>query len=128
MVKISTVNLSTFQQTDFRTPAVNTRCLWSTQDVQRAELRDLHSTPESKLQKRADSARAPDLKSALTTLPTQACGTSSHYHPRGHKFPIPTVRPSRALKAFLPRSIILWYYLHPDIQAQRTVASYEAAL
>ena len=64
----------------------------------------------------------------LERLLPQACSTSSHYHLRGHKFPVPTVRSSRALKAFLPRSIILWNDLPPDIQALRTVASFKAAL
>ena len=59
---------------------------------------------------------------------THACGTSSCHHLRGHKFPVPTVTSSRALKAFLPRSIILWNDLPPDIQALRTVASFKAAL
>ena len=44
----------------------------------------------------------------LQRLLAQACGTSSHYHLRGHKFPVQTVRSPRALKAFLPRSIIMW--------------------
>ena len=36
----------------------------------------------------------------------QACGASSQYHLRGHKFPVSTVRSTRALmKAFLPRSM-----------------------
>ena len=43
----------------------------------------------------------------LQRLLPQACGASSRYNLRGHKFPTPTVRSSRALKAFLPRSIIL---------------------
>ena len=64
----------------------------------------------------------------LERLLPQACSTSSHYHLRGHNFPVPTVRSSRALKAFLPRSIILWNDLPPDIQALRTVASFKAAL
>ena len=46
-------------------------------------------------------------------LPHWACSTSSHYHLRGHNFPVPTVRSSRALKAFLPRSIILWEWFAP---------------
>ena len=64
----------------------------------------------------------------LQRLLPQACGTSSHYHRRGHKFPVPTVRSSRELKAFLLRSIILWNDLPPDIQALRTVASLKTAL
>ena len=64
----------------------------------------------------------------LRRLLPQACSTSSHYHLRGHNFPVPTVRSSRALTAFLPRSIILWNDLPPDIQALRTVASFKAAL
>ena len=64
----------------------------------------------------------------LRRLLPQACSTSSHYHLRGHNFPVPTVRSSRTLKAFLPRSIILWNDLPPDIQALRTVASFKAAL
>ena len=63
----------------------------------------------------------------LERLLPQACSTSSHYHLRGHNFPVPTVRSSRALKAFLPRSIILWNDLPPDIQALRTVASFKVA-
>ena len=61
----------------------------------------------------------------LQRLLPQACGTSSQYHLRGQKFSVPTVRLSRALKASLPRSIILWNDLPPHIQALRTVASEE---
>ena len=64
----------------------------------------------------------------LRRLLPRACSTSSHYHVRGHNFPVPTVRSSRALKDFLPRSIILWNDLPPDIQALRTVASFKSAL
>ena len=63
----------------------------------------------------------------LQRLLPQACSTSSHYHLRGHKFPVPTVRSSHALKAFLPRSIILWNDFAPDNQPLRTVASFKAA-
>ena len=63
----------------------------------------------------------------LQRLLPQACGTSSRYNLRGHKFSIPTVRSSRALKTFLPRSIILWNDLSPDVQALRIVASFKAA-
>ena len=63
----------------------------------------------------------------LQRLLPQACSMSSHYHLRGLNFPVPTVRSSRAFKAFLPRSIILWNDLPPDIQALRTVASFKAA-
>ena len=59
----------------------------------------------------------------LQRLLPKACGISSHYHLRGQKFLTPTVRSSRALKAFLPRSIIVWNDLPPDIQALRTVKS-----
>ena len=45
-----------------------------------------------------------------------------------HKFPVPTVRLSRALKAILPRSIILWNDLPRDIKALTTFASFKAAL
>ena len=64
----------------------------------------------------------------LQRLLPQVCGTSSRYKLSGHKLPIPTVRSSRALKAFLSRSIILRNDLPPDIQALRTFASFEAAL
>ena len=55
----------------------------------------------------------------LQRLLPQACGTSSRYHLRGHKFPVPTVRSSRALKAVIPKSIILWNDLPGDIKADR---------
>ena len=61
----------------------------------------------------------------LQRLLLPACSASSHYHLRGHNFPLPTVRSSRALKAFLPRSIILWNDLAPDIQALRAVALFK---
>ena len=64
----------------------------------------------------------------LQRLLPQACGMSSRYHLCGLKFPVPTVRSSRALKTFLPRSIFLWNNLPPGIQALRTVASFKAAL
>ena len=64
----------------------------------------------------------------LQRLLPQTCGTSSRYHLHGQKFLVPTVRSSRALKAFIPISIMLWNDLPPDIQALRTVASVKAAL
>ena len=64
----------------------------------------------------------------LQCLPPQACSMSSQYHLHRHNFPVPTVMSSRALKAFLPRSILLWNDLPPDIQALRTVTSFKAAL
>ena len=50
----------------------------------------------------------------LQRLLPQAYSMSSRYHLRGHNFPVPTVRSSRASKACLPRSIILWNDLPPD--------------
>ena len=91
------------------------------------------STSASKIQLPDFLAILQDKKNKLSPmylqrLLPQACSTSSHYHLRGHNFPVPTVRSSCALKAFLPRSIILWNDLPPNIQALRTVASFKAAL
>ena len=72
-----------------------------------------------------------EARSLMTsTLATVRCSIlvfTEIHHLRGHKFPIPTVRSFRALKAFLPSSIILWNDLPSDIQELRTVASFKAA-
>ena len=73
------------------------------------------------------------IKSKLTPLYLQSllpetCGTSSRYHLRGQKFPVPAVRTSQALRSFLPRSIVLWNDLPPHIQALTTVSTFKSAL